>query len=555
MTANPSQPGRNTPCPCGSGRKYKACCLDSLPGTDTTSHDLKTLQNLAQSAIGQGNFSEAERCFRLLHSARPNDAYILASLGQTLCWSNRKQSGLGYLRQAARQLERQATKTADPRHLIELSAQLLHWGEAAVAERLARLAIKLSPSSAAALNNLALCLSRVNRHQEALPLAQRVCRQLPDHPGANILLAIIEAHCGDQEAALARLFKVTSADAEPDQTARAWLESGVILDKLQRYPAAFAAFEHAAAAHNSLADALDGMREHIFTVLNNNKQGYTPALLQRWSRTELCRDGLPAPAFLIGFLRSGTTLTEQVIGNHPQLAANDESGLVFELGQELEKLSGVSNNHALALEQLDILQIGALRQFFWRRVREEHGAEFMHKQLVDKNAMNTIELGLISVIFPEAKILFALRDPRDVCISCFMQAFSLAPATVNLLSWQGIARQYAAVMDYWLTIRGHIQPDVLELHYEDCVADFETTYRQVFEFLGVDWRPEALNFHKRAHGRFIATPSFAAVSQPIYSTAVARWKCYADYYQPVLPLLQPYINAFGYGDEKNPGAI
>lgn len=170
----------------------------------------------------------------------------------------------------------------------------------------------------------------------------------------------------------------------------------------------------------------------------------------------------------------------------------------------------------------------------------------MHKQVVDKNALHTIDLGVISVIFPEAKILFALRDPRDIGISCFMQAFTLAPATVNLLSWEDIARQYAAVMDFWLALRGMIQPTYLELRYEDTVAEFEATYRRVFAFLGVEWFPDVAQFHERAKGSYISTPSFAAVSQPIYNKAVARWKCYEQQMTPILPLLERFITAFGY---------
>ena len=173
----------------------------------------------------------------------------------------------------------------------------------------------------------------------------------------------------------------------------------------------------------------------------------------------------------------------------------------------------------------------------------------MLKQVVDKNALNTIDLGVISVVFPEAKIVFALRDPRDICISCFMQAFSPAPATVNLLSWEGISRQYSAVMGYWLTLRDNIQPTFLELRYEATVANFEATYRQVFDFLGVAWHPEVVQFHKRTKGRYISTPSFSAVSDPIYTSAVARWKHYKKQFSPIIKELEPFIKAFGYSDQ------
>lgn len=538
--------GRNNPCPCGSGKKFKACCADKASNVATPSVDIEWLHQQAQQAVARGDFADAERCFRQLTQAKPTDAYFLASLGQALCWLKRRREGTAYLVQAAKLLERQASKTKDPRFASELSGQLMHWGEMVVAERLARLAVSLTPHSPAALNNLVLCLTRVNKNAEALPISQKVCRLLPDHPGCNILLAMLEAKLVDSESALARLTAVIERNAEPEQTARAWLEKAVILDKLGRYDEAFAALTVAGDMHSALSPFGPEAREHLFDSVAKNLAGFDRRLLQRWSVESLVDDGLPAPAFLLGFLRSGTTLTEQVLDAHPKLIATDESSIVHELTMELQRISGISGNHAAALSGLSIEQVKQLRQFYWQRMRAEYGDEVMTKQVIDKNALNTIELGVISVVFPEAKILFALRDPRDVCLSCFMQAFSAAPATVNLYSWEGIARQYVAVMGFWRAIKDHIQPHYLELRYEDTVAQFEETYTQVFGFLGVEWHASVSQFHQRAKGRYISTPSFAAVSQPVYSTAVQRWRHYRQHFEPVQDKLQPFVEALGY---------
>ena len=505
----------------------------------------------AQEAIARSDFAQAEAWFRLLHKAKPTDAYFLASLGQSLCWQNRLKEGKDYLVRAAKLLERQAAKTRNPRLAQELSAQLLHWGEVKTAERLARLAVSLTPDSASALNNLVMCLTRVNRNEEALPLSRQVCEMLPEHPGCHILLALIEAKTGSIDQALQRLQKVIKRNLEAEQTARAHLEMGVILDNLGRYEEAFAALTTAAEGNSARLNQHPANRDELFTTLARNSENFTVPLLQRWSVRQLCSDRLPVPAFLMGFLRSGTTLTEQVLAAHPQLMTTDESSIVHELTRELQKLTGISNDQAPALNALKEADLRQLRQFYWRRMREEYGPQVMLKQIVDKNALNTIDLGVISVVFPEAKIIFALRDPRDICISCFMQAFSPAPATVNLLSWEGIARQYSAVMGYWLTLRDNIQPTYLELRYEDTVANFEATYRHIFDFLGVVWHPEVTQFHELTKGRYISTPSFAAVSEPIYTKAVARWKPYEKQFAPIIEELEPFIKAFGYSDQDS----
>ncbi|QPK64235.1 sulfotransferase [Methylomonas sp. LL1] len=352
--------------------------------------------------------------------AKPKGAYFLASLGQALCWLLRRREGVGHLLQAARLLERQASKSRNPRFLVELSGQLVHWGEMAAGERLARLAVALGPSSPVALNNLVLCLTRMNRNAEALPISRQVCKMLPDHPGCNILLAILEAQLVSPEPALIRLNSVIEDNAEPEQTARAWLEKAVILDKSGCFDEAFAALTVAGEMHTTLSPFSPDQRELIYETLERNRAGFDRNLLQRWPVDTLIDDDLPAPAFLLGFLRSGTILTEQVLGSHPDLIATDESSVIHELTQELQRISGVTGDHAKALSTLNLRRIKELRQFYWRRMREEYGDAVMAKQLVDKNALNTIELGVISVVFPEAKILFALRDPRDVCLSCFM---------------------------------------------------------------------------------------------------------------------------------------
>lgn len=276
---------------------------------------------------------------------------------------------------AAKSVEQQTAQSKDPRFAIDLSSQLLYWGEIRMAERLARLAVSMAPDSVSALNNLVLCLMRINRHAEALPLSRRVCPLLPNQPGCNILLAIIESQLGDTEQALSRLHRVIERNDAPDQTARAWLEMGVMLDKLGQYVEAFAALTNAANIHAALLTGHPINHEQIFTTLQRNKQGFDAALLSKWHVDVLVDDGLPAPAFLMGFLRSGTTLTERILEAHPNLLTTDESSIIFELTQQLQTMSGRVDDHATALQSLDKQQIKQLRQFYWQRMRAEYGEQ------------------------------------------------------------------------------------------------------------------------------------------------------------------------------------
>lgn len=538
--------GRNDACPCGSGKKYKACCAAiEAPFQTRQTPDLGDWLQRARRAVQGERFDDAEFWYRQVLSAKPNDAEALAGVGQALCWRRHRREGLRYLRQAARVLERRGAKDRDPSLLLQLASQLQHWGDIETGLHLSRLAVRWAPDSPLAHSSLALCLSRVNRSGEALPEARRTLELLPDHPGARILVAVLERQCGNLATAASELRRVIAEDREPAQTARAWLELGSVLDRRGDYPGAFTAFLEAAERHARLPATLAIDRDRVFRALASNRAGFDRALLTRWQPQEFA-DALPVPTFLFGFLRSGTTLTEQVLAAHPDLVVSDENDFIFELGEELTRLTGDRDDKPAALRRLSLDQARALRRLYWQRVADECGPEALAKGFIDKLALNSIDAGLIACLFPEARILFAVRDPRDICLSCLQQAFTPAPATVNLLSLEGIARQYAAVMDLWLELRGLMQPAYLELRYEDTVMAFEPTFRRVFEFLGVGWHPEVVAFHHRARGRYISTPSFEAVSRPLYQSAVARWRHYQPQLAPILPDLQPYLLAFGY---------
>jgi len=538
--------GRNDPCPCGSGNKYKVCCLNkSVAACIQPPLRAGDALTRAWQAVAHRDLAATLYWFRQALSIQPGNVQALAGLGQALCWQQQRREGLIYLQQAARLLEADAQKSRDIRFILELAEQLHHWGDLETALKLTELAVRLAPDDPAALNNRALYLTRVNRFEEALPYAIKVCEMRPDDPACNNMLAILEAHLNRLIEAKQRFQSIISTSRNNQQTARALQELVGVLDKLGEYDQSFEVCLQAKALYRQLPEMRAFDKDQIFASIARNKAGFDHALLQRWSPEDFA-DNLPAPTFLLGFLRSGTTLTEQVLAAHPDVFTSDENDLVHGLIQELQRLTNCHDDIPAGLRKLDLEGGRKLRGYYWHRVKEEYGEVAFKKCFVDKVALNSIDIGLISVVFPEARIVFALRDPRDVCLSCFQQVFKPSNVTVNLTTWEGIANQYAAVMDLWLHMKPIIQPCYLEIRYEDTVNDFENSFRKVFALLDLQWLPEVSAFHQKAKGRFISTPSFAAVAQPIYSRALTRWHNYGKFYPPILPILAPYIDAFGY---------
>ena len=168
------------------------------------------------------------------------------------------------------------------------------------------------------------------------------------------------------------------------------------------------------------------------------------------------------------------------------------------------------------------------------------------KVVVDKMPLYSTKLPLISKLFPGAKVLFAQRDPRDVVLSCFRRPFQINAGMYQFVTLEGAARYYDAVMRLAEVYRQKLPLDVYDIRYEKLVSDFEGETRAVCDFLGVEWNPGLHNFAQTARDRQIRTPSAAQVRGGLFTTGAGHWRRYAAHLEPIMPILQPWIERFGY---------
>jgi hypothetical protein len=127
-----------------------------------------------------------------------------------------------------------------------------------------------------------------------------------------------------------------------------------------------------------------------------------------------------------------------------------------------------------------------------------------------------------------------------------MQQLPLNPVSVHYLTLGGTANKYATTMRAWIKIRGILQNPWIEIRYEDMVADLEDQARKVLEFLGLEWDQGVLDYHRRAQSKHVHSPTYEAVTKPIYTSSVARWRNYSKQLEPHMSILQPFIDEFGY---------
>ena len=260
-------------------------------------------------------------------------------------------------------------------------------------------------------------------------------------------------------------------------------------------------------------------------------------------RTLMAPDTSQSPVFVVGFPRSGTTLLEQMLDAHPDLQSMDERPFLNMLANQLQGvgLHIPQDLHKLVQSDCDELRKGYVI-LACGKVARQWGT-----RLVDKNPLNMSWLPMIHRIFPHAKFILVLRHPCDVILSCYLQNFRSAPLVAACRSLETLAQAYVATMKNWLHHAALFGPDVFVSRYEDLVADPSAQTSRIATFLGLDEAEAMLGYAERAQEKgHIRTPSYTQVIEPISAKGVDHWRHYERWFEPVIPILQPMLDHWGY---------
>lgn len=251
----------------------------------------------------------------------------------------------------------------------------------------------------------------------------------------------------------------------------------------------------------------------------------------------------PAPIFVIGFPRSGTTLIEQVLAAHPKLDTLDE---IVAIDRAIHELQQIGCQYPESLPTLSDSELDRAESGYWHEVSKHHHINDSCR-VVDKYPFNLVKLPMIYRLFPDAKIIMMLRHPLDCVLSCYMQKFRLNKGTVMWATLETTAELYRRAIGAYLWHKNKLDINVLEVKYELLVNDFNNTVASILEFIEVPWDSAVLDFNTVASGRGrISTPSYSQVVQPVYAQAIDRWKYYAPYLKNAAKHVEPYISYFDY---------
>jgi tetratricopeptide (TPR) repeat protein len=474
--------------------------------------------------------------FERARAAMPAHIHVLVNLGAAYRASGRSHEARIVLEQAL-QIDRRFAIAHN-----NLGNVLLDLGDKAGAKREYERAIVAQTTYAEPIAGLARLAEEEHRLDDASRLAERALSLAPNHVLAAMTRARVAYRKGEVEKAASQLETLLRAPGLRS-TNRIVCEGylGDALDRLGQFDAAFAAFSRANELQHALYAPIFAQAD---APLSPASAGRLRAFVKRFDPSTW-QPGPPperAPVFLVGFPRSGTTLLDQILASHPEIATLEERDALIDAVTTLIRPDGDFDFWATLSED----EIVRLRSLYWRQVEVGLKGAPMKRVFVDKLPLNALLLPVIHRLFPTAKIVLALRDPRDVVLSCYQQRFGMSLAMFQLLKLDTAAAYYDAVMALVRACRERLALDLHEVRYEAVVSDFEATVRALLAFLGVGWDAAVRDYAETARQRTVGTPSAAQVVMPLYASAQGKWRNYRRFLAPVLPTLEPWVEALGY---------
>jgi tetratricopeptide (TPR) repeat protein len=574
-----AKPGRNEHCPCGSGRKFKACCAIADGGALTSATVERTVR-LAEGLLEAGRYDEAIHKLREAARVAPNDAAICYNLGSACLVTRRFPDALHFLLRAlslqpnfarthynlgmvmqeigdperalvayrravtiAPEFAEAQYRTGDLQFesglrdearasyerafaaapntalgLLSKAKALLAQDHVVDAEKQLREVIARDPSNAAAHLVLAGLLDDTGRFEDAATHFERSIAILPQQAAAYLgLVSSMRVTNKDRPLLTRILGRLEDADLGESKKMALHFAAGKALDDLGEYAGAIRHF-----------DAANRIRRSVAPFDREETEQRVDQLIARFTREFLTShsalgDDAETPILILGMPRSGTTLLERILTSHPSVAGGGELSFWRERGFAWANATGDrldGESRALRGDYLHLLRSIAPRAL----------------RVTDKMPFNFFWVGVVHLLFPNARIIHSRRNPIDTCLSIFATPFA-TPRTWGFASDRGdlvwYYRQYVRLMDHWRSV---LPADrLLDVDYENAAVTPEQVARRVIAFVGLEWNEACLNPERNPD--VIRTASKWQARQPIYRSSVGRWRRYEPWLGELLELL------------------
>jgi tetratricopeptide (TPR) repeat protein len=474
-------------------------------------------ENLAKASARLGRMEEALANYRRALALKPGSAEAHCNLAGALC-------AIGMLDDAVAGYRRALLIKPDfvPAH-TGLGTALRLQRRTVTAEASCRAALAIDPRSAAAVKVLAELRADDGRFTEAEEFYRQVLVIDPDSPDAWAGLTRLRRMTTGDAAWLAAAQRILRPGLPPPEEMQLRFAMGKYFDDVADYDNAFASYRRANELANKLGPRHD--REHLSRTIDLIIRSHGKAWIDRQRQTA---NPSGRPVFIVGMLRSGTTLAEQILASHPEVFGAGE--LSFWGPSAAPAIAGAVRSRAREITMSDQTLAGLGSAYMELLQRLSAHAP----RVVDKLPTNFLFLGLIKAALPNARIIHMRRNPADTCLSIYFQRFEAANTYVNdLADLAHYYREYRRLMQHWNTVLP--AGAILEVPYEGLVEDLATWVVRMLDFIGLPFHPACLDFHRTA--RTVVTASKWQVRQKISPASVERWRHYEKYLGPLQSLL------------------
>ncbi len=508
--------------------------------------DPQIIEHAWQAATSQSGFEVARRLAVHGTTLHPEDATMWFLRGRAEMAAADAPSAVGSLERAFE------LSPEDTSILAALADADISKGAFPIPDKYARQLLDLEPDVAAHH----VRLGTAQRFNDALDDAEASFRHAlqldPEFLPATAGLAETLESAGRSEEAAAVLTPVMNQSSPSFATVSAWARvqqrlgrSAESISAMERYLASNRgnmthranmlmrlgrAYEHSGRYGDAFRCWMQGNAAHRGRWNPDARQGIVEAMMATFDQDSIA--SLPkaepapfTPILVVGMYRSGTTLTEQILSAHPDIVPAGESPAMPNAVRTLAEDCGALEDFPGSIRNATVDIVRKAACVYTNQVLKFAQGAF----IVDKLPMNYLNLGIASLLLPNAKVLYLMRDPMDTAISCFSQSFASRMAfTADLEHLGQTIAQERRIMAHWRRV---IPLPLHVVTYETLAREPEQTIRGVLDFLGLPWDSDVLEFH--TSNRVAATPSMDQVRRPINTSAVGRAAHFKDFLEPL----------------------